>query len=158
MTERPLNSSASVLMTSWYHQRRSRWTSSVVLILHPRNAADRRPTPTSDASPLRVLPEADTAAIQSFPSRSSAWHDSLRPHQTNSETVTLLGAPLYLLRNFLTAPRLMFLLRTSPYISVHQQSRTTSLRWSYSWSSVYHTQYWSRRHQMEPVVTAHAMG
>jgi len=35
--------------------------------LHPRNPADRRSTPTSDAIPLRVLPEAVKAAIQSLP-------------------------------------------------------------------------------------------
>jgi len=48
--------------------------------LHPRNPADRRPTPTSDAIPLRVLPEAVKAAIRSFPSGSSAGPDGLRPH------------------------------------------------------------------------------
>jgi len=48
--------------------------------LHPRTPADRRPAPTSDAPPLRVLPEAVKAAIQSFPSGSSAGPDGLRPH------------------------------------------------------------------------------
>jgi len=48
--------------------------------LHPRQPADRRPTPTSDAISLRVLPEAVEAAIQSFLSGSSAGPDGLRPH------------------------------------------------------------------------------
>lgn len=48
--------------------------------LHPRTPEDRRPSPTSDAQPLRVLPEAVKAAIQSFPSGSSAGPDGLRPH------------------------------------------------------------------------------
>jgi len=46
--------------------------------LHLRNPVDRRPTPTSDAPPLRVLPEAVKAAIQSFPCGSSAGPHHLK--------------------------------------------------------------------------------